>query len=318
VKVSYLGNHEPEFSTEQDVAKAFRALGHEVTELQENRTSWQQVREAAFDSELLLITGTWDDAQPLRETLDTLRQCAMRGIPTATLHLDIFFGSDRGPRKWWLHPQLFTRYVFTADGSHQDEWGRLGVDHRWLRPAVRHDAVHNGKFRPEYACEVTFVGSNGIGHHQAVGRTAKSSCSSFGQCAVAMAGNKFRNPGGGDPKIDRGEDMNDFYSSAKVTVGDSLCLDREKTRYASDRAYEAPGRGGLLIMPQLDFLDEDYTDHLPMYQWGDWEDLERKIRHYLTNDADNQAVREETQAIVREGHTYIHRVQELLRQVGLS
>ncbi len=71
-------------------------------------------------------------------------------------------------------------------------------------------------------------------------------------------------------------------------------------------------------MPQLDFLDEDYAGHLPMYAWGDWADLERKIRHYLTNDADNQAVREETQAIVRDGHTYVHRVQELLRQVGLS
>jgi hypothetical protein len=112
--------------------------------------------------------------------------------------------------------------------------------------------------------------------------------------------------------------MNDFYASAKVTVGDSLCLDREKTRYCSDRAYEAPGRGGLLIMPQLDFLDEDYAGHLPMYPWGDWDDFERKIRHYLMNDADNQAVREETQAIVRDGHTYVSRVQELLATTGLA
>jgi hypothetical protein len=128
----------------------------------------------------------------------------------------------------------------------------------------------------------------------------------------------FRNPGGDHPKIDRGEDMNDLYASAKVTVGDSLCLDREKTLYASDRAYEAPARRGLLIMPQLDFLDKDYSGHLPMYAWGDWDDLESKIRHYLTNEADNQAVRQETQAIVRDGHTYVHRVQELLQQVGLA
>jgi hypothetical protein len=62
---------------------------------------------------------------------------------------------------------VFTRYVFTADGGHQTEWNRLGVDHRWLRPAARHDAVHNGKLRPEYACDVAFVGSSGIGYHDA-------------------------------------------------------------------------------------------------------------------------------------------------------
>jgi hypothetical protein len=240
----------------------------------------------------------------------------MRGIPTATLHLDVFFGSDRGPRKWWLHPQLFTRYVFTADGSHQDEWDRLGVDHRWLRPAVRHDAVHSGKFRPEYACEVAFVGSNGIGYHDKAWPYRKELLQQL-RAMCQRNGWSFLNPGGDHPKIDRGEDMNDFYQSARATVGDSLCLDREKTLYVSDRAYEAPGRGGLLIMPQLDFLDEDYAGHLPMYAWGDWEDLERKIRHYLTNDADNQAVREETQAIVAAEHTYVNRVQTLLSEVGL-
>jgi hypothetical protein len=99
VKLAYVGNFDPEFSTENDVRKAFEHLGHEVLQLQENRASRLQVREAAFNSDLLLITGTWDEAQPLRETLDTLRECAMRGIPTATLHLDIFFGSDRGARE---------------------------------------------------------------------------------------------------------------------------------------------------------------------------------------------------------------------------
>jgi hypothetical protein len=317
VKVAYVGNFEPPWSTENDVRRAFESLGWEIVQLQENRVTWQQVREAAFKSDLLLITGTWDEAQPLPETLDTLRQCAMRGIPTATLHLDIFFGSDRGPRKWWLHPMFFTRYVFTADGSHEDNWDRQGVDHKWLRPAVRHDAVHNGKFRPEYACEVAFVGSNGIGYHDAAWPYRKELLRQL-RAICQRNGWRFRNPGGDHPKIDRGEDMNDFYASAKVTVGDSLCLDGEKTLYCSDRAYEAPGRGGLLIMPQLDFLDGDYAGHLPMYAWGDWTDLEHKIRHYLTNEADNQAVREETQAIVRDGHTYKHRVEELLRQVGLA
>jgi hypothetical protein len=317
VRIAYCGNFDPKFSTENDVAKAFEQLGHEVVRLQENRSGWQQVRDGAFDSDLLLMTSTWDDALPLGEMIKVLRECAFRGIPTATLHLDIFFGSDRGLRKWWLNPMFFTRYVFTADGGHQDDWVDLGVGHRWLRPAVRHDAVYKGTYRPEMACDVAFVGSNGIGYHTNAWPYRKQLLAAL-RDICQRNGWRFRNPGGDHPKIDRGEDMNDFYASAKVTVGDSLCLDREKTLYCSDRAYEAPGRDGLLIMPQLDFLDEDYAGHLPMYKWGDWTDLEHKIRHYLTNEADNQAVRKETQAIVRESHTYLNRVQKLLQQVGLA
>jgi Glycosyl transferases group 1 len=317
VKLAYIGNGEPEFSTENDVRRAFIALGWEVQMLQENRTTWQQVREVALGSDLVLITSTWDDAQPLLQTIETFRLCGLTGIPTATLHLDIFHGSDRGSRNWKCNPMFFSAFVFTADGSHQREWELLGVNHKWLRPAVRHDAVHNGKFRPEFACDVAFVGSNGIGYHQAVWPYRKEL---LGQLRAICQRNgwRFRNPGGDDPKIDRGEDMNDLYASARVTVGDSLCLEREKTLYCSDRAYEGPGRGGLLIMPQLNFLDEDYAGHLPMYAWGDWEDLERKIRHYLTHEIDNQAVRDETQAIVRDGHTYLNRVKELLQGVGLA
>jgi hypothetical protein len=241
----------------------------------------------------------------------------MKGIPTATLHLDVFFGSDRGPRKWWLSPMFQTAHVFTADGSHQEQWKAIGVNHHWLRPAVRHDAVYEGKFREEYACDVAFVGSNGIGYHDTAWPYRKQLLSEL-TAMCQRNGWSFRNPGGNNAKIDRGEDMNDFYRSARVTVGDSLCGDGAKTLYCSDRGYEGPARFGLLIMPHLFFLDEDYAGHLPMYRWGDWDDLERKIRHYLTNEADNQAVRKETQAIVRDGHTYLNRVKELLHGVGLA
>jgi O-glycosyl hydrolase len=69
-------------------------------------------------------------------TLDKLRQRAMRGAATASLHLDILFGSDRGPRHWRLHRMFFSRCVFTADGSHQTEWKALGIEHR-RAPATR-------------------------------------------------------------------------------------------------------------------------------------------------------------------------------------
>lgn len=317
MRVAYVGNFEPPYSTENDVRKALEFLGHEVTMLQENLVTWQQVRESAFNSDLLLWTGTWDDAQPLKETIDTLRQCALRGIPTATLHLDIFFGSDRGDRKWWLAPMFQTAHVFTADGSHQDEWHSMGVNHHWLRPGVRHDAAHFGTYREEFSCDVAFVGSNGNGYHVGAWPYRKKLVDEL-RSMCARNGWRFRNPGGDEPKIDRGEDMNDFYASAKVTVGDSLCLDKEKTLYSSDRSYEAPSRGGLLIMPQLDFLSEDYEGQLPMYEWGNFVDLETKVRHYLENECENQLVRERTQSIAARDHTYVSRIKSMLETIGLN
>jgi hypothetical protein len=44
-----LRKFDPEFSSEDDIAKAFERLGWEVVKLQENRSSWQNVREAALN-----------------------------------------------------------------------------------------------------------------------------------------------------------------------------------------------------------------------------------------------------------------------------
>ncbi len=315
--LAFVGNFQPEWSTENDVRRAFEYLNWEVITLQENLVTWQQVREAAFSSDLLLWVGTWDEAQPLKESIDTIRQCGMRGIPTATLHLDIFFESDRGDRKWWLAPMFQTAHVFSADGSHQKQWELLGVNHHWLKPGVRHDAAHFGTYREEYACDVGFAGSNGHGYHVAAWPYRKQLVDELRSMCVRN-GWSWRNPGGDDPKIERGEDMNDFYESVKVTIGDSLCLNKESTLYCSDRAFEGPARGGLLIMPQLDFLQEDYQGHLPMYKWGDFTDLEEKIRYYLTHDEENRLVRKQTQSIAAEKHTYVQRVEELLETVGFK
>lgn len=314
MRIAYVGNFYPEYSTENDVRKAFEFLGHEVMMLQENMVEWQRIREEAFNSDLLLWTGTWDDAQPLKETIDTFRQCAMRGIPTATLHLDIFFGSDRGPRKWWLSPMFFTSHVFTADGSHQSQWESMGVRHHWLRPAVRHDAAHFGNYREEYACDVAFVGSNGNGYHVGAWPYRKQLVDTLREMCMRN-GWTFRNPGGDHQKVERSEDLNDFYASAKVTVGDSLCLDHEKTKYSSDRVYEATGRGGFLIMPKLDFLEDDFDGILPMYPWGDFQKLEELIASSLEDKQARQDVQNRTQATTFTHHTYVNRVQEMLATI---
>lgn len=321
LKIAYVGNFEPEYSTENDVRIAFESLGHIVIKLQEgdqynpNKASWQQVRDTALNSDMLLWTGTWGDAYNLTDVMDLVHELAVKNIPSATIHLDTFWSTGRAGRKWWLEPMFQMGYIFTADGDYVTQWENMGKNHLWLPPAVRHTASHFGKSRPEYECDLAFVGSNGQGYHEDVWSYRKELVD-FLRTASERNGWKFKNIGGDLPKVDRSEDMNDFYASAKVTVGDSLCLKKDEAKYWSDRVPEATGRGGFLIMPKIKRMMYDY-DKMPVYDWGNFEQLEEMIKHYLANPAERNNIAKVCQYITNEEHTYVNRAKTILNIVGL-
>lgn len=317
MKIAYIGNFNPPYSTENDVKKAFEFLGHEVTPLQENTLNAHQVRDTALNSDLLLITSSWE-VLPLTTMLDIFYDCAKKGVPTATLHLDTFWPTLRQGREWWRNPMFFTSYIFTADGDWQKEWKLLGRNHIWLSPAVRYDAAKFGTFRPEYECDVAFVGSNGEGYHEDVWTYRKELLANL-KDMCQRNGWKFKNPGGETNmpnmgKVDRSDDMNDFYASAKVTVGDSLCVKKEAAHYWSDRVPEATGRGGFLIMPKINALaDEGWK--IPQYEWGNWAQLEEIIKGFLNDNVARLENSTFNQRITQQNHTYVNRVQTIIDEV---
>lgn len=318
MRVAYIGNFKPEWSTENDIRKAFEFLGWEVKMLQEDMVTWQSVRYEALQSDLLLWTSTWDDAQPFYESVETIRLLGLAGIPSATIHLDVFHGSDRGSRNWKMNPMFTTSHVFTASGDYEKEWKLMGINHHWLPPAVRNTAAHFGKFREEYSCDVAFVGSNGIGYHPEAWPYRKELLDNL-RAICNRNGWSFKNPGGDQPKIDRNEEMNDFYASAKVTVGDSLCLLKEDSKYWSDRVPEALGRGGILIMPQINELRKIYSENaLPMYEWGNWEQLEDMLSIEVNHVAPLAVIATVGQKQTAKEHTYINRVETILKEVGIT
>lgn len=313
--VTYVGNFQPEFSTENDVRKAFNHLGWEVLAVQENQAKPRALRELALSSDLLLWTSTWDDAQPLDVTVETLWQCARAGVQTAALHLDTFWPTKRGGRNWMANPMWQCKYVFTADGDHAEQWRSVGVNHYWLPPGVRHDVVGSGEPQEHYACDVAFVGSDGNGYHEDVWPYRKELLTALREMC-ARRGWVFRNPGGSDPKIDRGHRLNDFYASAKVVVGDSLCTRHDKSKYWSDRVPETLGRGGFLVMPNVLELKRQFP-HVPTYDWGDFDQLEEIITQWIAApEARAQVIEEQIESVsVRD--TYVSRVLTVLETVGL-
>lgn len=317
MRVAYIGNFLPEYSTENDVRKAFESLGHEVVQLQENKMNIRHLRNMALTSDMLLITSTWDTIIPLTDMLTLFKELAERKIPTATLHLDTFWGKSRGGRKWWLNPMFHTAYIFTADGDYQEEWKAYGKNHIWLPPAIRHDAVGKGNVREEYKCDVAFVGSNGVGYHEDVWPDRKALVDHL-RAMCQNNGWTFKNPGGDDAKVERSTDLNDFYASASVVVGDSLCLLRKDSHYWSDRVPETTGRGGLLIMPEIDAIKKIYGSSVPMYEWGNYLALEKLITGYLATPELVNEAKNESLNITRKGHTYVNRVETILETVGLK
>lgn len=327
LRIAYVGNFGPARSTENDVREALELLGHEVVPLQENGASFAEVRRQALTSDMLLWTGTWADAQPLDETEQTMAECYDRGIPTATYHLDTFHGVSRGGRMWWTEPMFLSEYVFTADGDWpQEDWVAKGVDkHVWLPPGVRDSACYFGAPLIDYRCDVAFVGASGVNgsYHPEWGYRTELVAALREMCARRRW--SFLNPGG-EPeqpnwgKVDRGDDLNRFYATAKVVIGDSLCLRREDAHYWSDRVYETTGRGGLLVMPRIDALnDEDQFDgELPTYEWGDWTHLEHVIDWLLDSAKARLNIRSTCQAITADHHTYSRRMAFLLDTIGLT
>lgn len=82
------------------------------------------------------------------------------------------------------------------------------------------------------------------------------------------------------------------------------------------RAFEIIGAGGFLISNyQPDFDDcfiagEDYVFYESI------EDLMDKIDYYLSHESDRKAIAESGLNRIRENHTYLHRVQEMLGIIG--
>lgn len=109
-----------------------------------------------------------------------------------------------------------------------------------------------------------------------------------------------------------------FMPAQKLQSGIVYVSKKEESHYWSDRVPEALGRGGRLIMPQIDAVSEMYNHRVPMYEWGNFEHLEKIIQIYLENQDDKtlQSEIDFTQKETADNHTYVNRVQTILKEIN--
>jgi hypothetical protein len=316
LRVAYLGNFEPPYSTENEYALAWRNNGHSLVQFQEGRVGEynvliQGLRTRQYD--LLVWTRTRDLAEAAGETIQwkMLAEARRKNVPVIGVHLDRFWDLKRLGREdqIWTEPFFKVDMLFTADGGNQDRWAAADVVHRWLPPGVSERWCKPGMYRDEYASEIAFVGSWDGGYHKEwqhrfdlINWLDKT----YGDRV------KFW-PKRGEHRI-VGTDLNDLYWSTKVIVGDSCLVPRSDgqpiTHYCSDRIPETLGRGGNLIHP---FVEGIWGEQFNYWNWplDDWAALQSNIEAMLDLGDELDERHHDIETIVAR-HTYEKRVPQII------
>jgi hypothetical protein len=306
VRVLYIGNFEPEHSTENHVRQALLDLGHTVETRQENHGEaiW---RLSPLEYDLILWTRTgwgWENPAVTHELqLAMLEKASDAGVPTVGFHLDRWWGLPR-EHEVFSEPFFKSSLLVTADGGHPGNWKEAGINHVWMPPAVSKFECEPGHYNPAYEARVAFVGSWSEYHPEWTHR--------FDLVTFLRQNFDCRFwPEPGHHAV-RGPALRDLYATTQVNVGDS-CLLGGIERYWSDRIPETLGRGGFLIHPNVEGLAEHFTpgDHLITWDIGDWNDLGNKIEVYAEHPY-RFAIAQRGREHVLEKHTYHVRMNDVM------
>lgn len=305
LKIGYIGNFIPPYSTENDRKWSFESLGHEVIPFQENQTSPEQLLEAMDGLDLLMYSHTHDPAYVIPNLKEVFAEYKAKQIPTASVHLDRWVGlkrvEDVGKEATW-----FTEYIFMADASPEATalYDKHHLNWSYLRPGVvKRDCEMVSPDYQKYPHEIIFVGSKG--YHPEY--PFRPELIDFLQSEY---GNRFGHYGNDGLGVMRGMELNTLLRTAKIVVGDSCFGGRPN--YVSDRYYETRGRGGFLLHPKVEGVDDIGVGH---YFHADLEDLKVAIEYWTMNSYEREMMRDAGFLRVSLHETYTERATTMLNKI---
>lgn len=302
MKIVYIGDFRKPYDTERYVAHAFKELGHEVQCYQEDRLNIDDPQEIVNEiktmgAELVLFSK----GSPRGNAKQLIESLKAAGIKTATWLFDLYFGlpNFRAERLKKRLPPYNVEFIFSTDGGHQKEFEEIGVKHLLLRQGI-HEPEAIMYDRPKTQ-DIVFVGND-----------AYQTRANMLEMLHSHYGKRFKWRGKPGDTI-RNLPLNELYASTKIVVGDS----QPSPRYWSNRIYETLGRGGFLLHPYVEGLEEEFEigKHLVTYKYGDLDDLFAKIDYYLEHEEEREAIRKAGFEHVKANYTYKHRCQKLLEML---
>lgn len=311
LRIGFIGNFVPPFSTENERKWSFEKLGHTVIPFQENQTvvdggaddktdlTYFMYRpEARLDLLLYSHTHGWE-IKGLKELFGKYKDMH---IPTVSVHLDRWAWlkreSDIGTEATW-----FTEYQFMADYSPEavELYKKHNLNAHYLKAGVvERDCYLAAPDPVRFPHEIVFVGSKGY-HSEYPERPALI------EFLHRTYGDRFGHYGNDGIRVVRGHDLNVLYASAKIAVGDSCFGGRPN--YVSDRYYETRGRGGFLIHPEIQGVD---AVGVGFYNPRDLNHLKSVIDLYLEHGELREKMRLDALEHVKKHETYTNRAEQML------
>jgi hypothetical protein len=260
-KIAFLGNFRVDYTTETHHVKTLESLGHKVMKFQESESRSEDILRYALGSDLFVWVHTHGWNTPGKFGMDeVLKKLKDKGVPTMTYHLDLWFGLNRQKDLDKDPVYKDIQHFFTVDPQ-MAEWfnDETNVIGHYIRPGV-YDKEYTFEEQP-MRHEVIFVGSKE--YHREWQYRPK-----LINWLTQKYRRRFELYGKDGKGVVRGQQLNDLYASTKVVVGDTLSPNFDYPGYWSDRIYETIGRGGFLIHPYIEGIDEEFTDgeHVVFYE----------------------------------------------------
>jgi len=307
VRIAFLGNFGVSYSSETHHANTLESLGHQVIRLQEPSTAASEILAQGLIADMFVWVHThgWD-IPGMDHVLTRLRE---QNIPSLTYHLDLWKGLRR-ERDIRTGPYWDLDWFFTVDKVMAD-WlcDNTPVKGRFLPAAVYDRECYISDEPSEHANDVIFVGSKRY-HPEWPWRPKLI------DWLRDTYGPRFTHVGGdGDTGTLRGDALNRCYANSKVAVGDTLCVNFSYPWYHSDRLFEAPGRGGFQIFPQIAGLETFFAGTMEFFPFDDFDALKRLIDFYLEHDEERETMRQRAHQHVLTYHTYRNRWSDIIRTV---
>jgi hypothetical protein len=290
MKIIYLGNFNNKFSdqTEKHISYAFKQLGHEVVEIDENGVDLEKL--ATEKGNLFLFHKATNIEIP--ELLGVLNNLPCKKVFW-------YFDKIWGDRELWIKSVLpFVDYGFITD----ETWARRHSfkNLKILRQGIGNEDTSLGEPRMEYTCSLAFLGSI-YGERMDF---IKQLQSLYGK-DLKVYNNIFN------------RDLYDFCASCKLLIAPPYPSD---DYYWSSRIYMVLGSGGALIHPVLEGLKEEFEEGVDYVGYRTGRDFIDKLNYYF--DPDHPEHKDELDKIRETGYqkvinnyTYKHRVEKMLNTI---
>lgn len=290
-KIAFIGEFTQNWN-EEGIAKSFEKLGIKVIRFQEEGFNTNEALKRIADEspDLVLMAKLKVD-----DRLFFFKEIKKLKIPTASWTFDLYFGHRR-EEKIDIDPIFRCDFVFGPDGGNVQRFRDKGINYHLLRQGIYDEYCYKGKYRKEFAGDVTYVGGMQYGHREVMCEYLKKyGLKRYGRLVTTHV---------------RGDDLNDLYASSSIIIGDSL----PSPRYWSNRLYETLGRGGFLIFTDIEGLNEEYEPykHFIPFKFYGFKSLGEKIEYFLKHQDERIKISEAAMDHTKKHHTLLNRCQQFL------